>query len=498
MSNTNRIILGFVIFHIALLVVFVFLRFVDADEGFYMSAAHEVAQGRVPYVDFFFPQMPYLPAVQSFVAAPGFTTLYLGRLLGIIPAALTLLLFIRLTGIMTKDRRALTVAVGMYALSGLIIAWHSTAKTYAWTDFLLLITLWGVVRFGQSGASRWLFISAIALALAVNFRLVLAVALIPYAYCLWGNREKIRAVPLLVAIGAAIVVSIPTIYLFLRSPDQFLFDNFGFHQMRDPTLDTSEAIYQRIAVMGKLALNPQLWGVVGFLLLTVRRLRLSGFFVTNLKSYLQSPPGSAAVFAAIIFFVYVTPSPIHQQYFVQTIAFAILAGLPGIELLTSGQFKLRGRYHSRIWRGSVGVYILTLAVYLAVYLGAFRAENRPYARPQIRNLCQFIRSHPDAGPVFSEWAGIPLWSGKASVLGLEFVGFDYPLPISDSLKRYYHLPVNDDLKRLLRERVPAMYVVWNAPDEPLQRVADSNYIEARRFGKFVVYERRGTRSMDSQ
>lgn len=491
MSKSNRIIIFLICTHIVLLVLFAFVRFVDADEGFYLSAAHEVAQGRAPYHDFFFPQMPYLPAVQSFIARPGFQALYLGRLLGIIPAVLTLLLFLRLGSMMTRDRKALTVAVGMYALSGLVITWHATAKTYAWTDLLLLIMLWSIFRFRQSGAGRWLIVSAISLALAINFRLVLAAVLIPYLYYLWNSRAKVTVVSLIGATVAALLVSFPTINLLVLSPDRFLFDNFGFHQMRDPTSTTAGVIYQHFAVLGKLALNPQLLTIVGLLALTMLLFRKSGSFRAGLIAYLHSPAGLAAGFAAVIFLVYLAPSPIHQQYFVQTISFAILAALPGIERLVSGDVRIWERHHKAVWRGLAGLYLATLAVYLVVYLGAIRAENRPYALPQIRSLCAYIQHHAEAGPVYSELAGIGLWSGRPSVPGLEFVGFDYPLPISDSLKRRYHLPVNDDLKQALRERRPALYVVWNAPDAPLQAVADSNYVAEKSFGKFVVYVRKG-------
>jgi hypothetical protein len=40
--------------------------------------------------------------------------------------------------------------------------------------------------------------------------------------------------------------------------------------------------------------------------------------------------------------------------------------------------------------------------------------------------------------------------------------------------------------------------VWNAPDKALQAVADSNYIEAKRFDRWVVYERRDASEVSSQ
>ncbi|PWB74481.1 hypothetical protein C3F09_03880, partial [candidate division GN15 bacterium] len=130
--------------------------------------------------------------------------------------------------------------------------------------------------------------------------------------------------------------------------------------------------------------------------------------------------------------------------------------------------------------------------YFVIYLGAVRAGDTPYRIGNVGELCRFVRENPASGPILSEWAGVPVLSGRETIPGLEFVGFDYPLPIPDSLKRHYHLPVNDNLKQLLRERIPALYVVWTAPDKPLQQVADSNYVVIKRFDSFVVYARKGS------
>ncbi len=44
------------------------VRPIDGDEGYYATAARLVSEGRTPYLDFFYPQMPLLP----YVYAPAF------------------------------------------------------------------------------------------------------------------------------------------------------------------------------------------------------------------------------------------------------------------------------------------------------------------------------------------------------------------------------------------------------------------------------------------
>jgi len=476
--------------HVALLVLFVFVRFVDGDEGFYLTAAQQVSHGKLLYHDFFFPQMPLLPSVQSFVAGHGFSSFYLTRLLGIIPAILSLLLFVRIVTSLVKDRRAAMLTAGLYAFSGLILAWHAPAKTYAWTDLFLLTVFWSMVRLEATKRQFWLIISAVALALAINFRLVMAAAIIPYGYCLWRVRKSIRVIPLLAALAGAVVVSIPTIRLFFLSPDQFYFGNLGFHLMRDPSLTFWSAMLQRLKTVTKLAINPQSWVIGAALLLTLRARKGVSSFREYVRAYLHTPSGTAILFAVTIALVYLIPAPIHQQYFVQAVPFFILASLPTFGRIASSKQVFVRWKNAFVVRVASVAYLTVLVLYLIYYLHPLLEGLRPYAVSNVSALCRFVHEYPATGPALSEWAGVPVLSGREWLHDLDFVGFDYPLPISDSLKRHYHLPVNDDLKQALRERRPTLYVVWNAPDIPLQAVADSNYVIVNSFDKFVVYARK--------
>ena len=126
---------------------------------------------------------------------------------------------------------------------------------------------------------------------------------------------------------------------------------------------------------------------------------------------------------------------------------------------------------------------------MVLYLGAVREDDSAYRLENIRKLCAFVKNHPDLGPILSEWAGVVPLSGRESIPGLEFVGFDYPLRLTDSAKRAFYLPVNDDLRQALRDRIPALYIVWEAPDPKLLVVADSHYATVGVFDRIVVYAR---------
>jgi hypothetical protein len=48
-----------------LLLPFAITRYVDVDEGYYLYAAELILQGKTPYADFFYPQMPLFPYIYA-------------------------------------------------------------------------------------------------------------------------------------------------------------------------------------------------------------------------------------------------------------------------------------------------------------------------------------------------------------------------------------------------------------------------------------------------
>jgi hypothetical protein len=53
--------------YLAALAYYAMVRSIDTDEGYYVSAARLVWEGKVPYRDFFFPQAPLLPYLYGWI-----------------------------------------------------------------------------------------------------------------------------------------------------------------------------------------------------------------------------------------------------------------------------------------------------------------------------------------------------------------------------------------------------------------------------------------------
>jgi len=133
--------------HFIIVLIFAFTRLVDSDEGFYLIAAQEVWNGRTLYIDFFFPQMPYLPYFFSPISGYGFTTLFIARFIGAVFSLFTIILFTRIVCKITINNSVRTALLFLYAFNALIITWHPLAKTYMFTDFLLMFSFLSFIYF---------------------------------------------------------------------------------------------------------------------------------------------------------------------------------------------------------------------------------------------------------------------------------------------------------------------------------------------------------------
>jgi hypothetical protein len=147
-----------VILQLLFLVPLAFNRIIAGDEGFYLIAAKEVSQGALPYIDFFYPQMPLLPFVYgSWMEVFGASWKSARLLSALLTSLLGGLLFLRLSDLYSK--RWGYIGVGLFASSQFVFPWYITAKTYALSTLLLF-------------ASYLLFVTRIYVAPAVKYSVV--------------------------------------------------------------------------------------------------------------------------------------------------------------------------------------------------------------------------------------------------------------------------------------------------------------------------------------
>jgi hypothetical protein len=489
-AKRRLIPLFLIVIQVCLLSFFAFNRLVDGDEGFYLSAAREVAQGKTLYSDFFYPQMPYLPHIFALFSGQGFTTLYMTRMASVAAALLTTLLFYLILMRLRVQRRIVNIMLAMYVFSGLVISWHSVAKTFAWTDLFLMTAFYFLIRFIDSKKLLYLALVGASISLAINTRLVLlplaVLFLLPIMVKSAGEQLKRLAsysIPL-------IVFSIPALMLFVSDIDRFLFDNLGFHFIRNPGIEFPYTLFQRLYVAGKLLVNPQVFILmlaVGAGLYSWQRSKTT----TVLKVVQTSIAGFAGFTALVITVIYLIPNPIHQQYFVQVVPFVLLAVPSGIEFFRSRKERIFTFISNRrLGVLFMVVYILGIVPYFVVYIGGVRNCDGHTDIGNMTRICDHINKTPGDDPILSELPLVSVLTNKASFDGIEYLGFEYPLPLNKEEKRYYRMVLNEDLRKILEEKLASFYVVVNDPPDDLLEAAYANYSLDGTFERFKIYRRK--------
>ncbi len=475
---------------LGLLIFFAFNRLVDGDEGFYLSAAREVAQGRMLYSDFFYPQMPYLPYVFSIFAGHGFTTLFTTRLASVLMGLLTTLIFYKLIKTLTTDRTTINIVLALYVFSGLVISWHSVAKTFAWTDLFLLGSFASLMIFLRSQKIWPVALCGVLIALAVNARLVLMPLIIVFYLPLvihsgraWLKRTLAYFLPMLAA-------TVPSFLLLFRDPGRFMFDNLGFHFMRNPGVEFPASFYQKLWTIGKVLINPQILILLAAAAGTYffwRRHRQA----TDKKNIFTSPYGIAGVAAAVIAVTYLLPNPVLQQYFVQAVPFVLLASVGGIEAFVARQHRsgLSG-FRQKLPLYLTAVYILGVIPYFVVYIGAVREFDGYSNLGNMKRVCASLNQTDDTDPILTEMPIISVLANKPTFEGIEFLGFEYPLPLNAEKMRHYRFILNEDLKEILDNREASYFVVVNKTPEALVAATEGNYELQGRFERYLVYRRK--------
>lgn len=476
--------------HLGLLVVFALTRLVDMDEGFYLSAAKEVAQGRALYQDFFYPQMPYLPYIFSFFTGNGFDTLYYTRLASTAAAMLTAILFYMSLVRLESDRMAVRVVLALYLFSGMVLSYTPWAKTYAWTGFFLMAAFYLIISSNGKKFALAMLLGGAAVAMAVNIRLVLAPVVVMFPLLILigsGTRRYFKAS---VFAAGMLLFSLPSLFILLKDTKRFLFDNFGFHLIRNPGFDFPQSLYERLYVIGKMAINPQIF-IILIVVITAAVCLWRSEERSRLPDILRRPAGMAGLMAAVLTLIHLLPNPIHQQYFVQALPFVLLATPSGVRFFLDRKQRLLSFISNR---GLVGlaltIYVLGIIPYAVVFIGGVRDCDGYAGIGNMKRLCTYLKQAPIKGPVWAEHTIIPILSGRESFAGTEFLGYEYKNILDRERKQFYRLTTNEELTKIIDERQASYCVVLDQPVAELAEVIAANYQPDTTFERFLVYRRK--------
>lgn len=482
-------------------------RLIDADEGFYLLAAKLVAQGKLPYRDFFFQQMPGLPYVYGvWMAFAGVSWLSARALSGIFSIALGVLLYRHIAALYQRPSLALAAAF-LYASNSMIFAWHTVAKTYAQTNLLLFGSyLLASGRQGVPTISRCL-LSGFLLALAIDTRLyILAIApvlLLWIAYSA-GRSGCARRCALAFLFGLVLGL-LPNLIFLVKSAGPYVFDNLGYHLIRDSTPLLAN-LKQKLGVLLLLAnLQSSYDGLGGqFALLSVPVLLLA--LLRPVERTLLLP----FFMTLALVLVCVLPSPTFTQYFCACVPYMIVISCGVSKRLQEACQAAPDHSFSAILKGMtvlfLGVYccygVLAMEQYVFSGRGVAGVETRENAASfrisAVRQVSAEIRRLAAGNePVASFWPGYLLECDCPPVGGLENqfgVAVSYRLSRAETEK--YRLLSLQGISELFENQAPKLAILgnsdyWGTEGRYREIVIQNGYRLVSRAGRTEIYTRRG-------
>ena len=286
------------------------------DEGYYMLAAKLVMQGELPYLDFFYPQMPLLPYIYGvWLDAIGWNW-FSARVFTALLCCLSIL------GVYTSTRRlfnqsAAVVAIALFAGSCLTFQWLVSAQAYALTTLLALLAYCCLVELEHRNKLVLALAAGAFIGLAACTRLYLIVLMAPaflwIALRIKTNRKQLLGV---LTIGCCLAL-LPAVYLFIQDPYNFYFNNLGYHVIRTdlpfPRNYWNKWVVAKI-IMG-LRETDKFSGYQSALLFWGTLIYVVMRYIGRNKTIL------ATWFGLTLFLVSLVPTPTYVQYFSIVIPF---------------------------------------------------------------------------------------------------------------------------------------------------------------------------------
>jgi hypothetical protein len=296
-------------------------RRIDGDEGYFVYAAQLAMSGKVPYKDFFFPQMPltpYLFGVPWLVGAGGWIG---ARLWVAVLAAAAAMVFWRMAWLMTRSQAAALLLLAVYLTGDFGLQWATVAKSLLPAGGLALAAGWALLEAERGYRTRgMLALSGLFFGLATLSRLTtLPICAVLGLYVLLveppGGPSRGRRVALWAA-GVAPCVAVASIF-FAVAPERFIFQNLGYHliDQADPADGGTRMMFMLQAVA------QWRWLVA---------LALAGVGLAAMRGRPQGAVWLMLGVAAVFIAVSLAPSRVFLQYFALATPWLLLAAGAGL------------------------------------------------------------------------------------------------------------------------------------------------------------------------
>jgi hypothetical protein len=469
-----------------LLLFFVFFRLIDYDEASYISAGLMVANGKLPYADFFYAQMPYLPYLFAPVSSYGLNSLFWCRLISVLAALILGVALFHTGRKFYHDPQAALVSFFLYSFNGLLLTWHSTAKTLVISDlfgFLSFVLLMRWLVGENHRRSTWILLSGFCMGLAINFRLTFSAVWLISIVLIFFLSDGIKAghkftAFLLFCLGTALS-SCLGIYLFFKDPWAFFFDNLTYHQILG--LDYIRMSFiNRLFTVCKFVFYPQnlfivITAVVGLVTIARKQGGYSKLVRSNKVTF------SALAFAGGLILISFFISPTAFQHYEQALPYLLVSSVPGLCILITKWTKT-GRW------AVFGLYALLSIPFVVIFIFAIRDRDKPYPISEVQKVVKIVQQNSERGQmIFTTWPAYAVFTQRDLVPGLETWGWEVVPLLSERQVRGSKLISRQKMEELFSEKKLVMVVDWEWFYRQYAEALESNYNFLDSVGPIVIY-----------
>lgn len=201
---------------------------IGSDDGWYLMTAMRVLEGKLPYRDFMFTQMPVLPFVYALPLYIFGPSVEVGRLTALALGLVALLISMQVA----KDMKASPTAAGLLiATNSFLMVGFAQVGFAAPTAMMLAFTMWFATRPWHWGLRFVSTMLAATLATGMRLSMFPAIAIVPLYFVLErspaprANTWTRFTVALLGALISALLLALP----FFLYGDRFSFGAIGHH-----------------------------------------------------------------------------------------------------------------------------------------------------------------------------------------------------------------------------------------------------------------------------
>lgn len=477
------------------------VRPLDGDEGYYVTAASLVWEGKAPYRDFAYPQAPLLPYIYSWIWAVRPSSLVTMRLLS--AACGGIAVFLWGVGLLSVERLPLKVALATFAvilLNPYWASWNVVVKTFAVANLLMTIAAIFVYIAMHSERIRWFFLAGLALGACASAR-GLYILMVPFV-SLWLLHQDWKASKppfpkTLTFVAGAACGLLPLIISFLGDPRAFIFNNVNYHPLIFSHETFRHTIHMYLAIFFSLLRMP--YFVAEMALAIVGVVSLSKLQRTRDESY-TAQDYLYFELAFLMFVVYLAtaliPFPPFEQYFDSPL-------MPFLVPFIAQ--ALRVIFQS----GKKWVVVFALVVPILFFLekdeNAWQCSRPPMARiSSFETITQAVKSNSNPDDVvLSPWSEYVFESGRKYFPGSEDK-FNYSITgkMSPEARARYHVISKDEAMRAVFAGTVKVLVTcpWvfdeHDPDllpgqlQAFHAAMDANYIFVGGIDGVWVYRRR--------